>query len=438
MAERRVAITGLGMVTPVALGPADFWKALLEGRSGGRTISLFDASSFPCSIGAELADFSARTFVPKSYRKAVKVMARDIEVAVAAADLAFRDAGLTTRGTDEAAPPTVEPKRLGCNVGAGLICADLDELGAAVTTAVTDGTFDLKAWGSGGMNNLTPLWLLKYLPNMLACHVTIIHAAEGPSNTITCGDASGLLSIGEAARWVQRGDVTAAVAGGAETKLNPMGLLRQQLLGRLCTSRNDSPATACRPFDAQHAGTIIGEGGGLLILEDLEHARSRGARIYAELVGFGGACDPGGIDIDQGNAGGLDLAVRNALRDAGLAASDVSALAVHGTGVPAEDAAEGSAWTATLGEVAAQRPAFCLTGATGSLFAGAGGTLLAAAALALHHQIVPPTANFASPAKGCDLQLSCQPRSGELTHIVAGGFTIGGQSAACVLRRYVP
>ena len=436
MTERRVAVTGLGPVTPVALGAGDFWKALLEGRCGGRTIGLFDASAFPCCIGAELGDFSARSFVPKSYRKAVKVMARDIEVAVAAADLAFRDAGLTTRGTDEAAPPTIPPKRLGCNVGAGLICADLDELGAAVTTAVTDGTFDLKAWGSAGMNNLTPLWLLKYLPNMLACHVTIIHAAEGPSNTITCGDASGLLSIGEAARWVQRGDVTAAVAGGAEAKLNPMGLLRQQLLGRLCTTRNDSPATACRPFDAQHAGTIVGEGGGLVILEDLEHAKARGAKIYAELVGFGGACDPNGIDITRGNAGGLDLAVRNALRDAGLAPSDVSALAAQGTGVPSEDAAESDAWTTALADAAFERPAFSITGATGSLYAGAGGTLLAAAALALHHQVVPPTVNFASPADGCNLLLASQPRQGELTHIVAGGFATGGQSAACVLRRY--
>ncbi len=437
MAERRVAITGMGVVTPVALGADEFWKALIEGRSGARTIALFDASGFPCTVGAELGDFSARTYVPKSYRKAVKVMARDIEVAVAAADLAFRNAGLTTRGTDESAPPTVEPKRLGCNVGAGLICADLDELGAAVTTAVTDGAFDLKAWGSGGMNNLTPLWLLKYLPNMLACHVTIIHAAEGPSNTITCGDASGLLSIGEAGRWVQRGHVTAAVAGGAEAKRNPMGQLRQQLLGRLCTTANDSPAAACRPFDAQHAGTVIGEGGGLIILEDLEHARSRGAKIYAELVGFGGACDPQGIDIMSRTAGGLDLAVRNALNDAELQPADVSALATHGTAVPDEDAAECAAWTTALGDAAAQRPAFSITGATGSLFAGAGGTLLAAAALALHHQIVPPTVNFSSPADGCNLQLASQPRQAELTHIVVGGFAIGGQSAACVLRRYV-
>ncbi len=239
MPERRVAITGLGVVTPAGVGAESLWQTLLEARSCVRTIRRFDPSKFPCHIGGELEEaFSARSFVPKDYRKAVKVMARDIEIAVAAADLAFRDAGLVTAGTGGEGS-TVSSGRLGCNIGAGLICSDLNELGAAVSTAVTEGKFDLRKWGSGGMNNLTPLWLLKYLPNMLACHVTIIHAAKGPSNTITCGDASGHLTVGEAARLVARGEADVVIAGGAESKLNPMGLLRQALLRRLCTNRND-------------------------------------------------------------------------------------------------------------------------------------------------------------------------------------------------------
>ena len=438
MADRRVAITGIGVVTAAALGAEAFWQALLNGTQGVKTIDLFDASGFPCSAGGQLDHFSARDYVPKSYRKAVKVMARDIEIVVAAADLAVRDSKLVTRGIDESAQPTVPNKRLGCNIGAGLICADLDELGAAVSTAVTDGAFDLKAWGASGMNNLTPLWLLKYLPNMLACHVTIVHGAQGPSNTITCGDASGLLSIGEAARWVQRGDATAVLAGGAESKLNPMGLLRQHLLGRLCTSRNDAPAAACRPLDASHDGTVIGEGGGLVVLEEMEHARSRGATIYAELAGFGGACDPAGIHIAQPTAGGLELAVRNALRDAELPEGEISAIVAHGSGVPGEDAAESSAWVEALGDAALERPAFALTGATGALFAGSGGVTLSAAALALHHQTVPPTVNFASADSRCGLALSARARPARLDHVAVGGFTIGGQSAACVLKRYPP
>ncbi|HUU21674.1 MAG TPA: beta-ketoacyl synthase N-terminal-like domain-containing protein, partial [Phycisphaerae bacterium] len=244
MDERRVAITGLGAVTPAGIGAEALWGALHEGRRCLRRIDAFDPARFPCPIGGQIDDFSARDFVPKSYRKAVKVMARDIEIAVAAADLAFRDAGLATIGTDPEAP-ALASERLGCNIGAGLVCTDLDELGVALTTAVDDdGSFSLARWGRSGMTNLTPLWLLKYLPNMLSCHVTIIHGAMGPSNCITCGDASGHLAVGEATRLVARRGADAAIAGGAESKLNPMGLLRQSLLGRLCTGRNDAPTGA--------------------------------------------------------------------------------------------------------------------------------------------------------------------------------------------------
>ena len=435
MPERRVVITGLGVATPAGLGIEAFWQNLLAGRQCVGEIALFDASSFPSCIAGEIPDFSARQFVPKSYRKSVKVMARDIELAVAAADLAFRDSGITTRGID---PENVdiESKRLGCNIGAGLIFTDLDELGAAVNTAAPGGDFDMKRWGNEGLDNLTPLWLLKYLPNMLSCHVTIIHGAEGPSNTITCGDASGQLSVNEAARTIARGAADVVIAGGAESKLNPMGLLRQRLLRRLCVSRNDSPASACRPFDADHDGTIVGEGGGLLILEDLGHATARGATIYAELVGCGAACSPAGIDVTDATAGSLDLAVTNALGDAGVEASDVDMIVAHGTAVPDEDRCEADAWRAAMGDAAATTPAVTLTGAMGAMFAGAGGVELATAAMALHTQTVPPTVNYETPAEGCAMNFASAPRSAELTYAVSGAFAIGGQSGACLLKRY--
>jgi 3-oxoacyl-[acyl-carrier-protein] synthase II len=435
MSDRRVVITGLGVVTPAGVGIDEFWQAVLAGRQAVRKISLFDGSAFPCSIGGQIDNFSASRFVLKSYRKSVKVMARDIEIAVAAADLAFRDSKLTTRGIDPA-KMDVNPKRLGCNIGAGLICADLNELGSAVTMAVTDGKFDLKKWGAGGMENLTPLWLLKYLPNMLACHVTIIHGCEGPSNNITCGDTSGHLGIGESSRWIGCGEADVVVAGGAESKLNPMGLLRQHLLKRVVTGRNNCPAEACRPFDVQHAGTVVGEGGGLVILEDLDHATARGARIYAEIVGAGSACDPAGADVTSPTVGSLDLAVRKALDDAGIGPEDVDLIVAHGTGVPGEDRLEGQAWRAALGEAGARAPAFAITGAIGSLFAGAGGVEIAAAAMAISHQTVPPTANFVAAEDGFALNLSGKARGGPIRHSVTAAFSIGGQSAACVLRRY--
>jgi len=431
---RRVAVTGVGVVSPTGIGVEAFWEALMTARRGIGEIIAFDAHKFPCRIGAELADFSARGYVPKSYRKSVKVMARDIEIAVAAADLAFRDAGIVTRGIEEG-KENVEAKRLGCNIGAGLICVDLDELGAAVNTALTDGRFDIRKWGSGGMSNLTPLWLLKYLPNMLSCHVTIIHGAEGPSNTITCCDASAHMAVGEATRMIARDAADVIVAGGAESKLNPMGLLRQGLLGRLCTEGNDRPADACRPFDAAHSGTVIGEGGGLLVLEDYDRAKQRGARIYAELIGFGAACDPAGMDITTATAGGLDLAAAKAIADAGIAPEQVDLIVAHGTAVPAEDQRECAAWQAALGSDATSKPAVSITGGTGSLYAGAGGAELATAALALHHQVIPPTVNFTAREDRCGLGMSDQPREHEINYVITGAFSIGGQSAACVLKR---
>ncbi|MFP3936774.1 MAG: beta-ketoacyl-[acyl-carrier-protein] synthase family protein [Phycisphaerae bacterium] len=434
MADRRVAITGLGVVSAAGVGAESFHEALTTGRCCLKQIDLFDASNFPSRVGGQLDDFSARKFVPKNYRKSVKVMARDIEIAVAAADCAFRDAGINTRGIDPDSVD-VDSGRLGCNIAAGLICTDLDELGMAVNTAVKDGRFDMKLWGESGINNLTPLWLLKYLPNMLSCHVTIIHGAEGPSNCITCGDAAAHMAVGESARIIARGDADVVVAGGAESKLNCMNLMRHTLLKRLCESSNDNPAGACRPFDTAHDGTIIGEGGGLLILEDFDRATQRGARIYAEVAGFGAACDPQGMDVTRPSAGGLGGAARKAMADAGTGPDDIDLIVAHGTGVPAEDRLESSAWFDALGDAAAKIPATAVTGSVGSLFSGAGGVELAAAALALRDQTVPPTANFTRPADGCGLSLSGEPRKAEIRNVLAGAFSVGGQSAACVIRR---
>jgi 3-oxoacyl-[acyl-carrier-protein] synthase II len=434
MPESLVAVTGLGVVAPGALGAEAFWENLLAGRSSVKTIESFDASGFDCRVAGEIVDFSARKFVPKSYRKAVKVMARDIELAVAASDLAVRDAGLNTQGVDPD-NVNVEPKRLGCNIGAGLICSDLDELGMAVSTALESGRFDLQKWGREGIDNLTPLWLLKYLPNMLACHVTIIHDAQGPSNTITCGDASGLLAIGEAGRLIRRGGSNLAFAGGAESKLNPMGLLRQGLLGRLNTAANDAPQLACRPFDADAAGTVLGEGGGLLILEDLQRARQRDARVYAELAGAAAACDPGGVNVQTPTAGGLELSLKRAMKSAGVGPEDIDLIVAHGTGVPAEDALEAQAWRAALGERSDRIPAFSVTGAVGSLFAGSGGLAAAAAAMALDRSVCPPSVGFSRPAESCPLNLADQPREHAARCCLVGSFTVGGQSGACVLKR---
>lgn len=433
MSDRRVVITGVGAVSAAGVGAPALMDALCEGRSCTRRIEAFDVSGFPSQVGGEVAGFSARDFVPKSYRKAVKVMARDIELAVAAADLAIRDSGLVTKGIDEA-NVSVDGARFACNIGAGLICADLEELGSALQTALKDGQFDLHAWGREGMNNLTPLWLLKYLPNMLACHVTIIHDLRGPSNTITCGEASSHLSIGEAWHQVQRGHADWAIAGGAESKLNPMGLLRQGKLGRLATRSNDRPAEACRPFDAAHDGGVVGEGGGLLVLEDLEHARQRGARIYAEVAGFAAACDPEGLRTDRPTCGNVHLAARRALAEAGAGPGQVDLVVPMGSAAPAEDALEAEAIRRTLD--GRDAPVVPVTGCVGNCFAGAGGLTLAVAALAIERQVIPAAVNVTAPADDCRLHLPRSSRPAEVRCVLTQAFSHTGQSAAMVLKRY--
>ncbi len=433
MTERRVVITGLGVVAPGGRGIGELFDALLAGQKHVKPISLFDASGFATRIGGQLDDFSARDYVPKSYRKAVKVMARDIEIAVAAADLAVRDSGIITPGLE--GTPTIEPAQLGCNIGAGLICADLDELAAAVNTSTTDGKFDIRAWGNAGMQNLTPLWLLKYLPNMLACHVTIIHLAKGPSNTITCGECSGILAVGEAVRAVARGACDAEIAGGAESKLNPMGLLRQGLLNRLVTN-NDAAGEAMRPFDRGHCGTVIGEGGGLLVVEDRDRAMGRNARIYAEVVGFGAGCDPDGIKYPMATPRGLINAIGAALADAKLRPDEIDLLIPQGTGVPAEDQAEAQCLKQALGERGTKVPVLPSAGMTGNLFAGAGAVNLAVGAMALQRQVIPAAINCSDVDPACGLNVPNQTTQTPLRNVLIAGYAVGGQAAAMILRRH--
>jgi len=208
---RRVVVTGLGVISPIGIGAKAFWDNLIAGKCGIRRIEAFDPAAFPSQLAGEVPAYKIGDYVPKSYRKATKVMARDIELAVVAADDAFKDSGLKSKAyTDQ---PNITPGRFGCNIGAGLISTDLNELTSAMHVAREGNRLDLQKWGREGMSQLTPLWLLKYLPNMLACHVTIIHELKGPSNTLTCAEASSHLAIGEAFRTIQRGDADLAICG---------------------------------------------------------------------------------------------------------------------------------------------------------------------------------------------------------------------------------
>jgi len=441
--ERRVVVTGLGVAAPIGIGSGPFWDALTEGRCGIGPVKAFDAAGLPSRVAGELPPFQLSDFIPKTYRKSAKVMARDIMIAVMCAYHAATDAGLKTRCLIERGeaqgPPNVDSTRFGANIGAGLICADLHELAGALRSAAEEsGRFSLARWGAEGMNNLTPLWLLKFLPNMLACHVTIVHDAQAPSNTITCGEASSHLAIGEAYRTVARGDADVCICGGAESKINPMAMARPILLQRLNSTSNDAPVRACRPFSASRAGGAASEGGGLVILETLDHARARGARIYAELIGFGASANRFHWSLPDPRGRGIKLALEKALTDARIGPEQVDLVAPFGSAAVDHDRAEMTAWNEVFGDRLREIPAMTTRGSTGNNGAGSGAIDFSAAVLALHHNTVPPSVNTDDPDPLCRFRfVQCDPIDARASYAVTLGTTLaGGQNAALVLKRF--
>lgn len=446
MATRRVVITGLGPISGLGAGIELTWQRVMAGHTAVGPIQAFDPTGFDCQIAAQVGEFNVRDHVPKSHRKATKVMARDIELAVVAADLAARDANLVTRGTADGsgALPTYASTRIGAHIGAGLISVQLDELTAALAEAAdAAGHFNYHKWGRDGLAHLTPLWLLKYLPNMLACHVTIIHDAQGPSNTITCAETSATLSIGESLRVIQRGAADLCFCGGTESKLIPMTFLRQLMTGRINTTDNENPARSVRPFCQTAAGTVVGEGGGIILLEAMEtyEQRSpdtRGRRQpYAEVLGFAASqsVSPSVGNLEPDPEGkGIFLAMGTALREAGIEPSQVDLIVPFGTGVPAYDRAEAAALVNLFGDGLARIPVASIKPMVGTCGAGTGGLDVCVAAAAIHHQTIPAVINCDHPLDGINAG-SAPARLAQLNRVLVYSTGLGGQNAAMVLGR---
>lgn len=441
---RRVVVTGLGVATPIGIGIEPFWDALLARTCGIKPIEAFDASGLACRVGGELPEFKLPDYIPKTYRKNAKVMARDIAIAVVCAKKGVDDAGLITKCTigrgESEGPVNVDSTRFGANIGAGLICADLKELAEALRIAADDnGAFSLKKWGAEGMQNLTPLWLLKFLPNMLACHVTIVHDAQAPSNTITCGEASSHMAVGEAFRTVARGDADVCICGGAESKVNPMAVARPQLWGRMSERGVDHPETASRPFAADRGGTIPAEGGGLIILESLDHAKARRARIYAEVAGLGSSANTASWSEPDPSGAPIARAIRQAMRGAEIDAAEVGLVCPMGTGSPAYDASEIAAYNEVFADRIADIPALTTRGAVGNCGAGAGSIDFAAATMAIHTRTVPASINTAPADAASRFRfVDGDPIDAPIEHAVLTGYALsGGQTAALVIRRFV-
>ena len=434
MDSARVAITGFGQITPLGLTAGDTWASLCAGRVGIDTITAFDPVGFSCKLAGQVPDYKIRDYVPKTHRKATKLMSRDIELAVIAAKEAFVHAGLITRGIDPE-NINVDPGRLAINLGAGLISCDLVELAPAVAASATDGKFDIRKWGAEGLGLVTPLWLLKYLPNMLACHVGIIHDIQGPSNTITCAEAAGHLAIAEAAQVIARGSSDIALAGGAEAKVNPIIMIRQCLLKRATSENNDAPASACRPFDADAKGSVFGEAAGVVILEELQHAEKRDAKIYAELVGLGesNSINPAYEHIEP-DGKGIRIAIEKAMTEAQIRPDDLDLIIPHGTGVPADDMAEANAIQAVLGDTAGKIPVWPTKSMLSNTGAAGGAVDVIAALCAMRDGIIPAAKNCDRKAAGCNLNIVNQAQEKNIRFALCCSYTYGGQTAAVILK----
>ena len=404
--ERRVVITGLGVISPIGIGLEPYWASLAGGRGGVQRLSAFAVADLPNDLGAEVLDFAGKTW-PKKYalpdpehqktlKKSLKYMARDIQLAVAAAEMAFIDAGLARGG--------IEPTRMGVDLGAGLISTELDELAPAIHLASRgNGTFDYKVWGRESIKEIEPIWLLKYLPNMLACHISILLNCQGPSNTITEADAASNLAIGEATRIIARGRADVMITGGADSKIHPLSVIRMSLLEQMSTWSGE-PSQACRPFDRARSGWVPGEGAGILVLEEREHALRRGARIYGEILGFGSGCDanPGG-GLDPAGRG-TEVAMKGALRDAGLTPADVGHVNAHGAASIESDLAESRAIDRVFGGKGSI-PVSALKGYFGNIVSGSSVVELIASLLGVNRGLIPATLNCDDPDPACGLDV---------------------------------
>ncbi len=436
MTTQMPVITGLGAITPLGLSYRDLWQGLKEGKCGIDKITAFDPAGFTCQIAGEAPQFKIRDYVPKSMRKTTKLMSRDIELAVVAADEAFNDAGLKTKAIDES-NITINPERTAVIFGAGLISCDLVELAPAVAKSITDGKFDIRKWGAEGIEHLTPLWLLKYLPNMPACHIGIIHDIQGPSNSITCAEAAGQLAIGEAVQIIVRGSADVALTGGGEAKVNPLIMLRQCLNNRATADYNDNPTGACRPFDTDAKGSVFGEAAGCLILENPENAKKRGAKIYAQIIGSGQSCsvNPQYEHLEP-DGKGVRYAIESALDQAEIRPDQLDLIIPHGTSIPEDDIAEAKGIRQALGSAVDKIPVFPTKSMVSNTGAASGAVDVITACCAIKDGIIPAAKNCENTNKECKLNITNEQIKKNINYVLCCSYTYGGQTAALVLKKY--
>ena len=421
--QTRVVISGVGTVAPNGIGNGAFWDSLKAGRSGIGLLESMPNGGYPSKLAAEIRDFDPENYI--YCKKFIKVMSRDIQLGVTAASMAMQDAALKTGGID--------PVRLGVVYGGGRISTRPEDLVAAASQILTDDMVEFTRWGEDGLGKIAPLWLLKRLPNMPACHVAIEHDAQGPNNTITCRDASALLALGEAVRVIERGAADAMIVGACSSNIHPVDLTKFNLFESL-SHRDDDPEHACRPFDVTRDGTIVGEGAAAFIVERYEHAVAREANIYAEVLGIGAGSDGSG-HTNGSDGRGIARSIQTALRRSNLEPDQIGHINAHGKSTQRDDLVEARGYYWGLGDATRRIPVTALKSYFGHFDGGSGAVELAGSLLSLRNETLPATLNYRIPDPRCRLNVvhdGPQPLR-NLTALTVNRTAIG-QSAAAIIR----
>lgn len=413
MSRRRVVVTGLGCVSPVGNTVEESWTALLEGRPGIDFVTQFDASNFACKFAGEVKGFDITQYIPE---KEARHMDRFIHLGLAAACQAVRDSGLPT---GDALDPELA-HRIGCNIGSGIGGLPLIERTHSELV-------------SRGPRRISPFFVPASIINMISGHVSIKFGFKGPNLAVVTACTTGLHAIGLSARMIEYGDCDVMVAGGSEATVSPLGM-GGFAAARALSTRNEDPKTASRPWDRDRDGFVLGEGSGVMVLEEYEHAKARGAKIYAEVMGFGMSADA--YHMTAPDVDGPCRSMRMALKNAGVNADQIDYLNAHGTSTPLGDLNETNAIKAAFGAHARRLVISSTKSMTGHLLGGAGGIESVFSVLALHYQKIPPTINIFNQDEACDLDYCANTaRDAKIGFAVKNNFGFGGTNGTLVFKR---
>ena len=412
--RRRVVVTGMGMVTPVGNDLQSTWEALKAGRSGGGPITQFDTTDFDVRFAAEVRNFEVDNYLD---RKEAKRMDRFAQLAMAASQEAVTQAGLADR------PANVDFDRVGVVIGSGI---------GGIATFEEQTRVMLER----GPKRISPFFVPMFIPDIAAGHVSMRYGMRGPNYCTVSACASSAHALGDALRIIQRGEADVMVTGGAEATVTPLTIAGFANMKAL-SSRNDSPETASRPFDATRDGFVLGEGSGIVVLEELEHARARGAEIFGELTGFGQSADAHHLTAPAPEGAGAQLAIRAALKDAGLETTDIDYINAHGTSTPMNDLNETLAVKAVFGDHAYNLVMGSTKSMTGHLLGAAGGVEAVICTLVCREGVIPPTINFSTPDPACDLNYAHNGLIEREVRVAAtNSFGFGGHNVCLTVQRW--